>query len=587
MTHQADNYEALIQFLYLAPIGLAQITADGAIEMMNPMAGQLLMPLSGDGSLDNLFTVLEQVAPQTRAQVTAFTEPAGVVCNAVQVVLEPQAGRRQAAQVLSLSLLKMADDRLMAVVNDVTLEWQRDQQILARRLDDAARIDNLTRLPNRTAIHAFVQNVIERPRCDASDEYAVIFINCDRFSQINDALGHAAGDATLGMIADRLRTSLRPGDQVGREASAGPMAGRIGGDEFVVVLDALGRPDDVHAIAGRLIDLLDKPYGIGPHQIRCSVSMGIVLRAQAAGNADDVLQDASIAMDDAKRQGGGRYAVFEPAMRERAVRRGSAEAELQRALLNGELYVVYQPVVGLVAAGGVDRSAGVEALVRWRHPTRGIVPPLEFIGLAEECGLIGAIGAFVLDTACRQMMAWRRKLGAVAPRHLAVNLSRAQLTDGGLVGLVGDILTSSGLEPARLQLEVTESLAAQDESVQRRLDELRALGLTLALDDFGTGYSSLASLHLLPVGTVKIDRSFVSQAATSLHHRVLIEATVRVAESLGMQTVAEGIETDEQARIVRELGCDKAQGYLFSRPLEAAAIECWLQPNRAPVPLAA
>ncbi|WP_250474989.1 EAL domain-containing protein [Caballeronia sp. GAFFF1] len=259
------------------------------------------------------------------------------------------------------------------------------------------------------------------------------------------------------------------------------------------------------------------------------------------------------------------------------------ENDLRRAIVDQELFVVYQPVVMLELT--VDRrafpphAAAVEALVRWRHPVRGVVPPAEFIGVAEECGAIGALGEFVLDTACRQFVAWKRDLGRLAPRLLAVNLSRAQLNDGGFVAYVSRTLHDSGMDPAELQLEVTESLAAQDESVQARLRQLKELGLTLALDDFGTGYSSLSSLHQLPVATVKIDRSFVSQAVESAHHRVLIEATVRVAVSLNINTVAEGVESDAQASVVRALGCEKGQGYFFSKPLLPESLVDWLRSN--------
>jgi diguanylate cyclase (GGDEF)-like protein len=576
-----DAYEALIQFLYLAPIGLAQIAADGAIDMINPMSAQLLMPLSSDGSLDNLFVVLADLAPDLRRLVDAFEAPSGVVCDAIRFRVDPMPGRRETQQVLSLSLLKMDPNRLMAVLNDVTIEAQREQQGLIRRLQDAARSDSLTQLPNRLAIHEYLQHLLHAGSPGAERNFAVIFLNCDRFKQINDTFGHTSGDVTLRLMADRLRASLRATDALGRDAEPERMAARIGGDEFVVVLDDLARPDDVHVIVRRLIDGLDQPYGVESHQIHCSVSVGIVLGAQAGDDPDQVLQDASIAMSEAKRLGGGAHVVFEPAMRERAERRGKAEAELRHALEHDELFVVYQPVVLLQANGAIDHAAGVEALVRWRHPERGIVPPLEFIGLAEECGLIGDVGAFVLDTACRTFGAWQAALGSRAPRLLAVNLSRAQLADDGFVASVRVALAASGMRGDQLQLEVTESLAAQDETVQARLAELKALGLTLALDDFGTGYSSLASLHQLPVDTVKIDRSFVSQAATSHHHRVLIEATVRVAGSLGMRTVAEGIETPEQAAVVCALGCDKGQGYLFSRPLEDAVLRAWLRSNIA------
>ncbi len=578
-----DAYDALTQFLYLAPIGLAQITTTGVVEMINPMSAQLLMPLSSNGNLDNLFVALADVAPRLSMLVDAFVAPTGVVCNAIRFRIEPAPGRRETPQVMSLSLLKISPDKLMAVLNDVTFEAQREQQGLIRRLQDAARTDSLTQLPNRLAIHEFLQDLRAGSSALIQRGLAVIFLNCDRFKQINDTFGHTSGDATLCMIADRLRSLLRGTDALGREATVEPMAARIGGDEFVVVLHDLARPDDVHAIARRLIDGLAQPYGVESHQIRCSVSIGIVLGAQAGDDPDQVLQDASIAMSEAKRLGGGQHVVFEPAMRQRAERRGNAEAELRRALAQDELFVMYQPVVLLQADGGIDHAAGVEALVRWRHPTRGVVPPLEFIGLAEECGLIGELGSFVLATACREFSGWQATLGSRAPRLLAVNLSRAQLAGDGFVGSVRAILAASGMRGEQLQLEVTESLAAQDETVQARLAELKSLGLTLALDDFGTGYSSLASLHQLPVDTVKIDRSFVSQAATSHHHRVLIEATVRVAMSLGMRTVAEGIETEAQATVVRALGCDKGQGYLFSKPLEDAALRAWLRAREAGV----
>jgi len=300
-------------------------------------------------------------------------------------------------------------------------------------------------------------------------------------------------------------------------------------------------------------------------------------------DADVVLQESSIAMVEAKRSGGGRRVRFEAYMHERAALRGELENDLRRGILDNQLFVVYQPVVALQPLA--DRvscpphAAGVEALVRWLHPVKGIVSPVDFIGVAEECGAIGALGEFVLATACRQFVAWQSDLGRLAPRLLAVNLSRAQLNDDGFVATVIRVLRESGMNPAQLQLEVTESLAAQDEVVQARLQELKALGLTLALDDFGTGYSSLSSLHQLPVSTVKVDRSFVSEAVNSAHHRVLIEATVRVAASLDMGTVAEGIETEEQATLVRALGCDKGQGYLYSKPLAANDLVTWLASN--------
>ena len=290
--------------------------------------------------------------------------------------------------------------------------------------------------------------------------------------------------------------------------------------------------------------------------------------------ADTVLRDASIAMSAAKRAGGGRYAIFDPRMGEAAAWRGTMEADLRRGLANGELHVVYQPLV-VVRGAAVRVLHGVEALVRWDHPVRGPIPPLEFIGVAEEGGLIDELSDFVLNTACSQFVRWRHELGAAAPGLLAVNLSRAQLLRPGWIDVVRAALKEHQMAPEDLQLEVTESLAAQHEGVSTLLQELKSLGLSLALDDFGTGYSSLSSLHALPIDTVKIDRSFVSQSDSSSHHRALIEATVRVANSLGMTTVAEGVETQAQADVIASLGCDSAQGYWFSRPLQAEALALW------------
>ena len=581
-TDATDVAEELIQFLHRAPIGLAQTTLIGDIEMINPMTSNLLMPLSRDGSLDNLFKVLESVAPQLRQMVAAFDPPMGVVCDALRIPIEVGAAGNVARQVLSISLMKLNDSRLMVVLTDATLEVQREQEGLARRLSAAARVDSLTQMPNRSVVLEQLQQAIKRATTDADYEFAVLFINCDRFSQINDRLGHVVGDEVLGLMAGRLRATLRSHDRMNRSARIEQVAARIGGDEFVVVLDILRGPDDVHAVAHRLVEVMAMPYGIGSEQVHCGVSIGVVLRAQATGDADAVLQSASIALAEAKRSGGARYVIFEPAMQARAVRRSGIGAELRGALAEGQLFVMYQPVVGLQGPGGPDFFAGVEALVRWRHPVRGVVPPLEFIGVAEECGLIGAIGDFVLATACRQFVEWQKTLGPRAPRKLAVNLSRGQLAQAGWARTVQDILESTGMSCGQLQLEVTESLAAQDEAVQACLHELKTLGLTLALDDFGTGYSSLSSLHLLPVDTVKIDRSFVSKVDTSPHHRVLVEATIRVATSLGMHTVAEGIETEGQSAVIRQLGCANGQGYLFSRPLLAPDLVSWLQ--RADLP---
>lgn len=463
--------------------------------------------------------------------------------------------------------------RIAGVNVDIT-----EQKGLRTQLINSERIDNLTQLPNRLVALERVQMALTRSQAEPDYQFAVLHIDADRFKQINDTLGHGIGDALLRLIATRLKSTLRPSDAISRFWGDAQTAARIGGDEFVVVLEGLRATEDAAGVAQRLLDVLAKPYVIEGHHIHSSASIGVVTREHAGFDAETILRDADIAMYEAKRGGRARCVVFEPGMHNRLAARAGIETDLRHALNHNELFVVYQPVLQM----STGATCGVEALVRWRHPTRGFVPPVEFIPVAEETGLIGALGDFVLETACRQFMEWQRNLGPMAPATLAVNLSRAQLSLPALVDDVRAILESLNMPAHQLQLEITESLAAQDEAVQARLRELKCLGVTLALDDFGTGYSSLACLHLMPVDTVKIDRSFVSPSATSSHHRVLIEATIPVAQSLGMTTVAEGIEEQGQADLLHAMHCDKGQGYLFSKPLTAEDLVKWLSNRPAP-----
>jgi diguanylate cyclase (GGDEF)-like protein/PAS domain S-box-containing protein len=466
---------------------------------------------------------------------------------------------------------------VVACFSDVTEARHLQEQLRA-----SARTDALTALPNRAEVMDRLKRAIEHAERHPGYGFAVLFMDFDRFKQVNDTLGHAAGDELLRQVSERLRQALRPGDALARVPSQMHVAARIGGDEFVVVLDGLNEVDAVLAVATRLLNDLCEPYTVSGQPVQSSASIGIVLSDGLPTTAEDVLRNADTAMYEAKRAGRARCVVFDNSMHDRVLHTLGVESDLRTALRDDQIFVAYQPVVDLR-----DGSLlGVEALVRWRHPLRGLVPPLEFIGVAEECGLIDAVGSRVLGVACQQFMQWRRDLGARAPQELAVNLSRAQLKRGDVVDEVKRLLARTGMPAQHLQLEITETLAAQDERIQATLRELKALGVTLALDDFGTGYSSLACLHQLPVDTVKIDRSFVKHAETVEYHRVLIEATIRVARTLGMRTVAEGIETTGQAALMQQLRCDRGQGYLYGRPMTADELQRWIE-GEAAVPLVA
>ncbi len=511
---------------------------------------------------------------QDKLQALWKALPAGVVVQGPdgQIVEANRAAERLLVNTEPLHDAMGQITGVVSCVDDAT-----ESRLLQERLSSSARTDALTQLPNRAVVMERLERAIDHARRHPGYGFAVLFMDFDRFKQVNDTLGQGAGDELLRQVAERLQLTLRPGDAVAHLDDDTRVAARLGGDEFVVVLEGVHDAPSVGIIADRLLKELAEPYLLGSTPVQSGASLGVVLHTGGDTSADKVLRNADTAKYEARRAGRGRWVMFDDSMHERVVRALAVETDLRRALKEDELFVVYQPVMDLATRLPV----GVEALMRWRHPTRGLVPPVEFIGIAEEAGLIDAVGSQVLRTACLQFVRWRHELGALAPKQLAVNLSRAQLKRGDLVHEVQALLQETGLHPAQLQFEVTETLAAQDERVQTTLRELKLLGVKLALDDFGTGYSSLACLHQMPVDTVKIDRSFVRHAETVEYHQVLIEATIRVARALGMTTVAEGIETEGQAALMLRLECDRGQGFLYSRPLEAADVEGWLRQETA------
>ena len=450
---------------------------------------------------------------------------------------------------------------------DITHRRASEEQL--RRL---SMIDRMTGLPNRALLMDRLRRCLHRHRRDPSRHYAVLFLDFDRFKLVNDSLGHEAGDELLRQIASRLRSALRPADTVSRD-EANPMAGRLGGDEFVVILDQLQSPDDAVSVADRLLEACRAPYMIGRHEVLSSASIGIVTSDVGHADADEALRDADTAMYQAKLNGRGCAVLFDTDMRERSRERLRLQQELRSAIPNNELSVFYQPIVRLESG----ECVGAEALVRWNNPRRGPVSPAEFIPIAEESGMITEIGEWVLRVSVLRFGRWVRESGPSRPLRLSVNLSRSQLSCPDFAGRVDSILMEAGLEPSRLQLEITENQAASSGPEQvTLLRSLCEMGVTIAMDDFGTGLSSLSELHRLPIDVLKIDRTFVSNLDEGRQFMNLARSIVEVASNMGMRTVAEGIETRQQLSALQALGCDYGQGFLFGRPMDSDEFEKYL-----------
>ncbi|HWT91800.1 MAG TPA: EAL domain-containing protein [Solirubrobacteraceae bacterium] len=439
-------------------------------------------------------------------------------------------------------LVRAPDGRLRTVVVVDLL------QELAGLHEHRASHDELTGLLNRAG---FVEAVATA--FDDGAPGAVLFVDLDDFKAVNDSLGHPAGDVLLQDVAARLKDAFRASDVVAR----------LGGDEFAVLLGAGGEEEAARA-AERALLALSHPVVVGGESVRIGASVGIAL-ASDAEDADALLRNADLAMYDAKQSGKARAGRYRPALHDRARARLELRSDLPSAIERGELLLHYQPVVDLGGSG----VRGVEALVRWQHPTRGLIPPLEFLPLAEQSGAVVQLGAWVLDEACRQVAAWAR------PLHLAVNVSVVQLEEPGFAARVLAVVARHGLPVERLTLEITESAFARETAlVLATLHELADAGVCLAIDDFGTGYSSFSRLDRLPVGMLKIDRSFTVRATPASSG--VLRGMLGLADALGLQVLVEGVETPEQADLIRTLGGRLAQGYLFARPLPPDELEALL-----------
>jgi len=463
------------------------------------------------------------------------------------------------AEVLSLALAALQrtlDITLIQVGEFFESERHRADEQLAF----LATHDALTGLPNRTLILDRVEQMLARSRRSQAP-VAALFIDLDNFKAINDTLGHGVGDELLCAVAARLDGVVRAADALGR----------LGGDEFVVISEDLSIAAGPELIAERLLDALDQPFKLGAgNETRVTVTASIGIAVSEKAEAADLLRDADIAMYRAKWDGKNRYVVFETSMQDKVQNHMELEMDLREALENEEFFLAYQPTLNLSNM----TPNGVEALIRWKHPVRGIVQPDDFIPLLEETGLIVEVGKWVLDEACAQVAAWRQ---TGYPIGIAVNVSGRQLDTDQLIGDIEGALSRSGLDPGALTIEITETTLMRNvEATARRLTAVKALGVRIAIDDFGTGYSSLAHLQRFPVDALKIDRSFILGLQNNQEGETLIHTLVQLGKSLSIETFAEGIEQPQELSLLRDEHCDSGQGFLFARPLDVQATEAFL-----------
>jgi diguanylate cyclase (GGDEF)-like protein/PAS domain S-box-containing protein len=436
-------------------------------------------------------------------------------------------------------------------------------------ITDAKVADALTGLPNRLLFVELLDRALKRTRRRSDYGFALLVLGLDRFTVIKDSLGSLTADRLLVAVAHRLQSTMRATDAVTPERPGSTLA-RLGGDEFTVLIDDMTDASAAVRVAERLRQALEEPFELDGHQVYTRATMGIALSGPAYAGPEEIMRDAATALHRAKAHGSTAFELFDPAMRARAVSQLQLETDLRAAIAERAFAVHYQPIVCL-RTGGI---AGMEALVRWHHPTRGMVSPVEFIPLAEDTGMLLEIGRLVLTESCRQMARWQHRFGTDAPRVICVNVSCRQFAQTNLIAEIQSILDDTGLESSCLHLEITESAFMGDvRSAHTTLNQLQSLGIEWSIDDFGTGYSSLSYLHRLQAGTVKIDRSFVSRLGHQERGAEMVSAIVGLAHNFGMEVVAEGVETAEQLACVRRLGCDYAQGFYFSKPLEAAAVE--------------
>jgi diguanylate cyclase (GGDEF)-like protein len=531
------------------------------------------VPIAGaDGQVEGVFELYQNVTPFVAyMRMTEWWIAAGVlavlgllyfgqfyVVRRADRILRQQQGQLSEAN-------RELDSRVRARTSELeqanrSLEGEvAERRAAEHRLDHLAHHDLLTGLPNRLSFNEQLERSLKRAERH-TQQLAVLFIDLDQFKDINDSLGHAVGDELLRAVAARLTREMRSMD----------LLARLGGDEFICLIEDIHKPADARTVALKLIEQLKSPFRIGEHELVVSASVGISVFPGDGNTVDALVRNADTAMYRAKAQGRNSSQFYAPEMTTYAIERLRLEGLLRRSIDNGELSLHYQPQVDGVSG----RLIGAEALLRWNSPELGPVSPAQFIPVAEETGFIVVLGEWVLRQACRQVADWDRQGLHLA--KISVNVSARQLERSDMLALVNAVLAETGLAPNRLELELTESVLMTVDDVLVLLDKLRAVGVQLSVDDFGTGYSSLSYLKRLPIGKLKIDRSFVDGIGASTGDEVIIRTIVALAQNLGLDLIAEGVETREQADFLVQAGCPHVQGYLHGRPVAAAEFQALL-----------
>jgi len=490
---------------------------------------------------------------KARKSIQELVEHGGDVCrldNELQMV-------RKDGQIIDVSVnasgLRDRNGRFLlaiCIVTDITQRKRAQSQLLHKALHDP-----LTGLPNRALFMDRLLRQMRRAKRRRGYRFAVLFVDLDRFKIINDSLGHLTGDRFLSAIARRLKGCLRPVDTVAR----------LGGDEFGIILEGVRDGREAEMVAERIKEHLSVPFNLDGHEVLTTASIGIAINDRHYEGPDELMRDADVAMYHAKSQGRARHAVFSEPMRNQAAEQFVLETDLRRAVENGGLCLHYQPIF-CVRTG---RIAAMEALLRWRHPTRGLLNPSQFLPLAEESGLIVPIGRWAIRQACGQMRRWHEQFPSESDLAVSVNMSARQFVQGDLVNQVRQALDVTGLDPRKLNLEITENLIMEHtETISRLLSDLKALKVQVHMDDFGTGYSSLSYLHRFPIDALKIDRSFVSQMITTRENYEIVRTIVKLAKILKMEVIAEGVETEEQLAQLEQMGCTYVQGFYLAKPAD-------------------